>query len=667
MNSSKLSRSSVDSSEFVSRTMRRCSQHTGSIQNLPRANCKNTLASMWFRHYAKMDIEELMRNLKGPSAPTTSSADSVSGMRAKLSMYDEILLTPETNKMQETNKVESTEDTVRVPTNESWEVQFPEGPNALPMKVGMRSSGDYWCQFEGLQTHGVERVHDNKTRALLHGLFRLAVVLPGYSVGIGEFKNNGTTLSRAIGPLARVDIWDTAVNALCVPAVNALRKAFARDVRSFYEGADVVTARVVEAVQNFTGYKVHKQAIELFEEIMLAENTSTRYNYTAYDYSGDYGDDYQAAALLMKLHGFVVSRFAVPLGIGFRNGEPLIMLGQPQLHKDYPAVIKYRCVEMRIGKWLASYYGSGVDFRANIEDLKALNVDPTTYLCKTEQEWYDAYENGPGSCMTGYSFDYSPVRVYATTSHGLPDNGLRLFIQYTGELFGDDFKVHARAIVNIETNEYVRAYGDAADAILRANGYERNSDCLDGEMLARIPHPEQDGAVLMPYLDGNQDGVDEAGENAFIITDNYDHEAQDAGGYIYVDGGRCSCVDCGARHDEDDMVEASDGGYVCEECIGDTHVRVVGRYMVYPSWNCSWSDYHDAWVYDGDVESCAVEGTVHDEEPTVCAQGYNVLSIHAEEHPVHGLILTEHAASVLDEPYLGNDEDEEDEEEQEAA
>ena len=565
--------------------------------------------------------------------------------------------------MQETNKVESTEDIVRIPANESWEIQFPEGPNALPMKVGMRSSGDYWCQFEGLQTRGVEQVHDNKTRALLHGLFRLSVVLPGCCVSIGEFKNNGTTLSRAIGPLARVNVWETAVNIPCVPAVNALIKAFARDVRSFYEGEDAVIARVVEAVQNFTGYKVHKQAIELFEEIMLAENTSARYKYTAYDYS-EYVDDYQAAALLMKLHGFVVSRFAVPLGIGFRNGEPLIMLGQPQLHKDYPAVIKYRCVEMRIGKWLASYYGSGVDFRTHIEDLKALNVDPTTYLCKTEQEWYDAYENGPGSCMTGYSFDYSPVRVYATTSHGLPDNGLRLFIQYTGELFGDDFKVHTRAIVNIETNEYVRAYGDAADAILRANGYERNSDCLDGEMLARIPHPEQDGAVLMPYLDGNQDGVDEAGENAFIITDNYDHEAQDAGGYIYVDGGRFSCVDCGARHDEGDMVEASDGGYVCEGCIGDTHVRVVGRDVVYPSWDCEWSDYHDSWVYDHDVADCAVEGIVHDEEPMVYAQGYNVLSIHAEEHPVHGLILTEHAASVLDEPYLGNDEDEE---EQEAA
>ena len=569
--------------------------------------------------------------------------------------------------MQETNKVESTEDTVRVPGRERWVIQFPEGPNALPMKVGMRSSGDYWCQFEDLQTRGVECVHDNKTRALLHGLYRLSVLLPGYSVGLGEYKGNGTTVSRVIGPLAYVDMWETAVNDLCVPAVNALRKVFARDARSFYEGEDAVTARVVEAVQNFTGYKVHKQAIELFEEIMLAPTNSLRYKYTSYDYSEHFGDDYQAAALLMKLHGFVVSRFAVPLGIGFRNGEPMVMLGQPQLHKDYPAVIKYRCVEMRIGKWLASYYGSGVDFRAAIEDLKALNVDPSTYLCTTEQEWYDAYEGGQGSCMTGRDFEDSPVRVYATTSHGLPDNKLRLFIQYTGELFGENFAVIARAIVDIENNTYVRAYGNAADAILRANGYEHDSGCLKGKLLARIEHPYHDGAVLMPYLDGDIDGVDEYNDNAFVITLSYDYEAQDADGYIYLNDGRCTCEDCGERYDEEDMLEIAGGGYVCRGCIGDTYVEVIGRGQVYPSYDCSWSEYHDAWVHDNDVAECEVEGSVHDSNIIVFAQGHDVMEVHAEAHPVHGLILTEHAASVLDEPYLGNDEDEEAKEEQEAA
>lgn len=579
-------------------------------------------------------------------------------MRANSMSYHELFKELEIEKMQETNKVT---EYAKVPDYEAWTIKFPEGDSALPMKDNMFSSGDYWCQIQDLVTRGRERVQSSKTRALLRGFYKLSMVLPGHAVALGNFTVEGEELPRSAGPLNTADIYSGPLYGVVCAANSPLQGAFSIHGRTFYDGQDVVTERVVEAVQNFTGYKVHKQAVELFEEIVLAPTHNLRVKYTCYGYS-EYDGDYHAAVLLMKLHGFVVSRFAIPLGFGFRNGEPVVMLGQPRLHKDYAAITEYRCVEMRVGKWLANYYGSGVDFRERIEDLKAMNVDPTTYLCKTEQEWYDAYESGPGSCMTGYSFDCSPVRVYATTSHGLPDNGLRLFIQYTGELFGDDFKVQARAIVNIETNEYVRAYGDAADAILRANGYERNMDCLDGEMLARIPHPEYDGAVLMPYLDSNQCGVDEEGEDAFIICGSYDHEAQDSDGYIYVDGARCSCVDCGARHDEEDMVEASDGGYVCEECIGDMHVRVVGRDMVYPSWNCSWSDYHDAWVYYGDVADCAVEGTVHDEEPMVYAQGYDVLSIHAEEHPLHGMILTEHAADCLGEKYLGNDDEEEVEE-----
>lgn len=571
--------------------------------------------------------------------------------------------------MQETNKVTVDENVpAKVPAYEGWTIKFPEGNNALPLKEQMYSSGDYWCQLPYLSTQGRERVQSNKTRALLRGVYTLSRVLPGYIVALGNFIAAGEELSSFTGPLGTVDISDTLLHKLLDPA-DTCDQAFGLSSRTFYDGPDVVTERVVEAVQYFTGYKVHKQAIELFEEIMLAPTYSLRAKYTRGSYCERDGD-YWAATLLMQLHGFVVSRFAIPLGFGFRNGEPVVMLGQPRLHKDYAAVTEYRCVEMRVGKWLANYYGSGVDFRESIEDLKAMNVEPTTYLCKTEREWYNAYENGPRSCMTGYNFEDSPVRVYATTSHGLPDNNLRLFIQYTGELFGDDFKVHARAIVNIKTNEYVRAYGDAADAILRANGYECDTDCLDGALLARIPHPEHDGAVLMPYLDGNQDGVDELGRDAFVICHCYDYEAQDADGYIWIDDGRSACAECGGRFDEDDMYITCDGGYVCPHCIGDTYVQVVRRDRVYPSWDCSWSDYHDSWVLDCDVEHCAVEGTVHDMEPMVCVQGYNVLSVHAEEHPVHGMILTEYAASVLDEPYLGNEEAKEDKEaktEQEAA
>lgn len=568
-----------------------------------------------------------------------------------------------THEIQETSKVAAD---ANVPAYENWTIKFPEGANALPMKGRMYTSGDYWCQFPELETSGRERVQTNKTRALLRGFFKLSKMLPGYFVALGNFTAAGEELYSYAGPLYRVDADELPLLRGFRDLVgDSLQQVFSAYNRTFYDGDDVVTERVVEAVQYFTRYKVHKQAIELFEEIMLAPTYFLRAKYTRGLY-GERDGDYWAATLLMQLHGFIVSRFAIPLGFGFRNGEPVVILGQPRLHKDYAAITEYRCVEMRVGKWLANYYGSGVDFRECIEDLKAMNAEPTTYLCKTEREWYYAYENGPCSCMTGYNFEDSPVRVYATTSHGLPDNGLRLFIQYTGELFGDDFEVQARAIVNIETNEYVRAYGGAADAILRANGYEHETNCLEGAMLARIPHPKNEGAVLMPYLDGNQDGVDEEGDNAFRICKSYDYEAQEPDGYIWIDDDRCACIECVERFDVEDMFETPSGAYVCPHCIGDTYVQVVGRSVVYPSWDCSWSDYYDSWVLDSDVEHCAVEGTVHDMEPMVCIQGYNVLSVHAEEHPVHGMILTEDAASILDEPYLGNDEVEEATEDKEA-
>ena len=545
-----------------------------------------------------------------------------------------------------------------------WEVVLPEGANALPMKCSMYSSGDYWTPFMNLQMQGADHPHTEGPLQALMGLRTVSAYTPGLEVTIGgilhpEYRD----VMKTRGPLQIVDLYNSGnFYELFTPARITLDRKFQGCRRDFYEGEDVVVERVVACVEEFTGYKVHKQAVQLFERIMLAPEEQQRRLYTGFDYSSHIRDG-NVAALLMKLHGFVVSRFAVPLGFGFRNGEPIVMLGQPRMHKDFAAVTEYRCVEMRVGKWLANYYGNGVDFRGAIEDLKAMNVDPTTYLCKTEQEWYDAYESGPSSCMSGYSFGRSPVRAYATTSHGLPDNGLRLFIQYTGELFGDDFEVQARAIVNIETNEYVRAYGNAADAILRAHGYTRNTGCLEGVLLARIPHPQYSGAVLMPYLDSDQCGVDEEGSDAFIIRDDYGYEAQESEGYIYVGTETARCCCCGERYHVDDMQETAGGDMVCDGCVkhGD-FVHVVGREGLHNQWDCTWSKYHDAYVYDRDLAHCAVEGTVHDQEELVYAQGFDVLVEHVEEHPVHGLILTEHAADCLGEKYLGNDDEEEVEE-----
>ena len=658
MNSSKSCQLNVDYSELESRTQRWCSPRTASIQNLPRGSCKSTFSSMWLQHYYGSAIEEHIQDLGRLCARTISNDKSLSGMHAELLIHDAIQLTPEQMKMQE-----NTQETNTAPIE--WKVVLPEGANALPMKESMYSSGDYWTPFQNLRMLGADHPHTEGTLQALMGLCNVSTHTPGLDVSIGgALHPKYREIMQTIGPLQKVDLYNSGTfYDLFAPARITIDSKFWERRRDFYDGDDVVVERVVASVEEFAGYKVHKQAVQLFERIMLAPEEQQRHLYTGYDY-GRHIRDVHAAALLMKLHGFVVSRFAVPLGFGFRNGEPIVMLGQPRMHKDFAAVTEYRCVEMRVGKWLANYYGNGVDFRDAIEDLKAMNVNPTTYLCKTEQEWYDAYESGPSSCMSGYSFEHSPVRTYATTSHGLPDNGLRLFIQYTGELFGDDFEVQARAIVNPETKEYVRAYGNAADAILRGHGYTRNTGCLEGVMLARIPHPQYGGAVLMPYLDSDQCGVDEEGADAFLIRDDYEYEAQESEGYIYVgtDSARCCC--CEGRYSIDDMHGTADGEMVCDGCVeeGD-FVYVVGREGLHNRWSCTWSDYHDAYVYDADIAHCAVEGVVYDQAELVYAQGREVLVEHVEEHPVHGLILTEHAADCLGEKYLGNDDEEEEVEE----
>ena len=544
-----------------------------------------------------------------------------------------------------------------------WKVVLPEGANALPMKCLMYSSGDYWTPFQDLQMQGADHPHNEGPLQALMGLRTVSVYTPGLDVTIGGILHpRYREVMRVSGPLQKVDLYQSGTfYELLSPARITIDSKFWERRRDFYEGDDVVVERVVACVEEFTGYKVHKQAVQLFERIMLAPEEQQRRLYTGYDYVCHIRDG-DAAALLMKLHGFVVSRFAVPLGFGFRNGEPIVMLGQPRMHKDFAAVTEYRCVEMRVGKWLAKYYGNGVDFRDAIEDLKAMNVDPKTYLCKTEQEWYDAYENGPGSCMSGYSFEHSPVRAYATTSHGLPDNGLRLFIQYTGELFGDNFEVQARAIVHEPSKGYVRAYGAAADAILRAHGYHEDGTCLDDCILARIPRRSDEDVVLMPYLDGCRDGVDECvvdGVDCFKITGSGDYNATDSAGYIYVSSGqRVECAGCGERHHPDDLYSTVDGS-VCECCVDDYAIP-MGRAERYPLHVLQLSGHYEEYLHDDDIVECDVDGLLHtDRAYIVEAQGHAVCDCYAEDGPDENFILTEEAADILNEPYLGGEQEEE--------
>lgn len=291
---------------------------------------------------------------------------------------------------------------------------------------------------------------------------------------------------------------------------------------------------------------------------------------------------------------FVNGRQAI-VGLGFQDTNPMFILGK------FTPSGKFVTSAVRVGRYFSTY-ADVLDVRDEIEDLKPLNCELKTYLCKTEREWHDGYNGGVSSCMAGFSFRNSPVRIYATTSHGLPDNNLRLLIQYTGELWGDDFKVQARAIVNIEKMQYVRAYGRNADGIMRALGYEEDKDCLDGCILAKI---RNDGEYwLMVYSDGNHDRVDDQGDYWVLTYSGGDAGADTACGYLeYYDSDRerALCDNCDEYEDEDEVieVETEDGTMQwCEDCRCSHATYTRGR----------------GWVSDELLEREAAEEAAADAE-----------------------------------------------------
>ena len=206
-----------------------------------------------------------------------------------------------------------------------WKVVLPEGANGLPIREYMYSSGDYWTPFQDLRMKGEDHPHTEGQLQALMGLRAVSLLIPGLEVTIGGILHPYyKEVMRTIGPLQGAELYNSGTFYELFSAARAtLHNKFCELRRDFYEDGNVVVERVLASVEAFTGYKVHKQAVQLFERIMLAPEERKRREYTGYDYSVNIRD-FHAATLLMKLHGFVVSRFAVPLGFGFRNGEPIV-------------------------------------------------------------------------------------------------------------------------------------------------------------------------------------------------------------------------------------------------------------------------------------------------------------------------------------------------------
>lgn len=412
-----------------------------------------------------------------------------------------------------------------------------------------------------------------------------------------------------------------------------------------------VQETVAEAEALFA-VKVHPKAAAILDKIIQLKGQGQ--DVTRGDLYGQGRE--RMLCTLMQLHSYYVNRGAIWVGAGFKDGNPMAVLAK-SVFKD-GQFQGWILQEQRFGKFIQSIAGPKADARNEIDDLKVLNKAPVTYLCYTEQEWHDAYQAGPSSCMTGFEFDRSPVRVYATGAHGLQDNNLRLCINYTGELFGDNFAVVNRAIVNIKTMQYVRAYGENGEAVMRSLGYEQDTDATNGCILRKIPHPVYEEAYLMPYLDGTQDEVDDLGDY-WVIVGRGEYEATDADGYIHTT--HCRCSECEESYDRDELQETANGDMVCECCAYEKYCTPYDRYDLYRQSDCTWSEYMQDWVHDHDVVECAVAGCVHDcFELYLTVQGYEVIDNFVEERD-GDYYLTEEACAILSEEYIPESDDEQEE------
>lgn len=650
MNSSKSSRSSDGCITYGKGRARWCSPRTGSIQNLPRGEYYRRYGLTSLLNLIGADTSVPTETLIGQSVLMHSSNDSQDTMRG--SAYNFIItddIAEETIMNENSNehlKIEGSDATAWMHM-QPVRCQLPEF-NGLPQRDTFYAEGDFWVPIVELQSteHPAYVDSDAAKLAVTRGI--QYYMGGGWDAWYGRlpqmhanrYLDNYTVVVDVTMPTP----FDDAIYQLSASIGQGL---------AFGDRFDPMNIdALAEELESTTGWKLHKQARALYLKHAQDPTQYTRGDWNTYNKCG-------CLRMLVKLHGMCVNRFAIPIGLGFEKGNPMIILAEP-VCKDGHRVDSFRCKSMRLGKWFQSIWGSSMDWRSLVEDMKVLNRPTQSYLCKTEQEWFYAYAAGPKSCMSGFEFDESPVRVYASTSHGLPDNGLRLFIQYTGELFGAGFKVQARTIVHEPSKGYVRAYGDAADAILRAHGYHEDDTCLDDCILARIPRGSDGDAVLMPYLDGCRDEVDDdevEGVSCFRITGCGDYSATNPDGYIHVGSGRRGeCASCGARYHPDDLYSTVDGG-VCECCVDD-YVAPMGRDELYPLHTLQFSEYYEEYLHDDDIVECDINGLLHMGRVYIVeAQGHEVCDCYAEAGPDGDCILTETAADILNEPYLGGEQE----------
>lgn len=247
----------------------------------------------------------------------------------------------------------------------------------------------------------------------------------------------------------------------------------------------------------------------------------------------------------------------------------------------------------RAGRFLRQFAKDGVDDEG-VKQMAAHIASSLSSQFKHSREREDykhVYIHGPSSCMaydeSGKYFGRLTVDgtfVHPCEVYAHPDNDLEIVWCEVKD------NVVARTIINKKRMQYPRIYakesvGNAEQRLygyLEDLGYTQHDHALSDQKLLRISPDRYPKAILCPYIDSGNLGVDVYDDH--LVTGggyNADHETGCLIDYNTNDRGNdwcCPC--CDDDFDDDDSYELNDDGErVCQCCADNDHTRAYCTYQ----------------------------------------------------------------------------------------
>ncbi|MGE5510380.1 MAG: hypothetical protein ACM31O_03900 [Bacteroidota bacterium] len=244
-------------------------------------------------------------------------------------------------------------------------------------------------------------------------------------------------------------------------------------------------------------------------------------------------------------------------------------------------------VRMKPGRYLTKFYKELTPDQ--VHDLQARCGNMGVMFAKTAKEIVDIYTTGPHSCMAykvGSNEYDALLTVHPCTVYGDSDLQLAYIVSEHG-------KPTARGLVWPARKIYGRLYGDQRRLAARLAALGYRSGPLQGARIRRIEVEGSPNAIVMPYLDNDNQTFDVIDDDWCCIDAEGPYESN-AHGIAYLSD-RMRCDHCGRFVDEDDTTDVN-GDRWCESCVSDA--------AVYSEWDGVYYHQDDCFEVITRVDAC---------------------------------------------------------------